>query len=142
MRLIDADKLLIHLNDYTLSASPDSGSLKDQMIARVEYDTIQGCITAVEEQPDVGVERWISVDERTPETSDTYIVCCKEQDLKHVTFAKFYKKLGYWELKGSRTFWKVTHWMRLPEPPDTSTNTSTDTPTKQLNKELNYRDIT
>ncbi len=81
-------------------------------------------------------ERWIPADERTPETSDTYIVCCKEQDLKHVTFAKFYKKLGYWELKGSRTFWKVTHWMRLPEPPDTSTNT----PTKQLNKELSYRD--
>ncbi|MBS5189872.1 MAG: DUF551 domain-containing protein [Lachnospiraceae bacterium] len=65
-------------------------------------------------------ERWIPADERTPETSGTYIVCCKEQDLKHVTFAKFYKKLGYWELKGSRTFWKVTHWMPLPEPPKES----------------------
>lgn len=40
MRLIDADKLLVHLNDYALSASPDSGSLKDRMIARVEYDAI------------------------------------------------------------------------------------------------------
>ena len=63
-------------------------------------------------------EQWIPADERTPEISGTYIVCCKEQDLKHVTFAKFYKKLGYWELKGSRTFWKVTHWMPLPEPPE------------------------
>lgn len=63
-------------------------------------------------------EQWIPADERTPEASGTYIVCCKEQDLKHVTFAKFYKKLGYWELKGSRTFWKVTHWMPLPEPPE------------------------
>ncbi len=84
-------------------------------------------------------ERWIPADERTPETSDTYIVCCKEQDLKHVTFAKFYKKLGYWELKGSRTFWKVTHWMPLPDAP---TNTPTDTSTKQLYKELDYCDIT
>ena len=29
MRLIDADKLLVHLNDCALSASPGSGSLKD-----------------------------------------------------------------------------------------------------------------
>ena len=84
-------------------------------------------------------ERWIPADERTPETSDTYIVCCKEQDLKHVTFAKFYKKLGYWELKGSRTFWKDTHWMPLPDAP---TNTPTDTSTKQLYKELDYCDST
>ena len=62
-------------------------------------------------------EQWIPVSERAPGTSGTYIVCCKEQDLRHVTFAKFYKKLGYFELKGSRTFWKVTHWMPLPEPP-------------------------
>lgn len=136
MRLIDADKLLAHLNDCALSASPGGGNLKDQMIAMVEYDTIQGCITAVEEQPDVGTEQWISVGERTPETSGTYIVCCKEQDLTHVTFAKFYKKLGYWDLKGARTFWKVTHWMPLPEPPDRSTDRPTDIPTKQLYKEL------
>lgn len=49
MRLIDADKLLVHLNDCALSASPDGGSLKDQMIARVEYGTIQ----AVQEEPEV-----------------------------------------------------------------------------------------
>ena len=51
MRLIDADKLLVHLNDCALSASPGSGSLKGQMIARVEYDTIQNCMKAVESQP-------------------------------------------------------------------------------------------
>lgn len=74
-------------------------------------------------------EQWISADKRMPEASGTYIVCCKEQALKHVTFAKFYKKLGYWELKGTRTFWKVTHWMPLPEPPDISTDIPTDTST-------------
>lgn len=51
MRLIDADKLLVHLNDCALSASPGSGSLKDQMIARAEYNTIQNCMKAVESQP-------------------------------------------------------------------------------------------
>lgn len=51
MRLIDADKLLVHLNDCALSASPGGESLKKQMIARVEYDTIQNCMKAVESQP-------------------------------------------------------------------------------------------
>ena len=61
MRLIDADKLLVYLNDYALSASPGSGSLKGQMIARVEYDTIQNCMKAVEEQPTAyDVENMIS----------------------------------------------------------------------------------
>ena len=41
-----------------------------------------------------------------------------EQPTAYDTFAKFYKKLGYWELKGSRTFWKVTHWMPLPDAPE------------------------
>ena len=51
MRLIDADKLLAHLNDCALSASPGSGSLKDGMIAKAEYDAIQNCMKAVESQP-------------------------------------------------------------------------------------------
>ena len=51
MRLIDADKLLVHLNYYAQSASPDVESLKHPMIAMVEYDTIQNCMKAVESQP-------------------------------------------------------------------------------------------
>ena len=99
-----------------------------------------GIVSIIDEQPTAyDTEWWISADDRVPESSGTYIVCCKEQKLKHVTFAKFYKKLGYWELKGSRTFWKVTHWMPLPDAP---TNTPNDTSTKQLYKELNYCDIT
>lgn len=37
MRLIDADKLILHLNDYALSADT--------------YNAIKQCIEAVEEQP-------------------------------------------------------------------------------------------
>ena len=51
MRLIDADKLLVHLNDCALSASPGSGSLRELMLARAEYNAIQNCMKAVEEQP-------------------------------------------------------------------------------------------
>lgn len=51
MRLIDADRLLVHLNDCALSVSSGGGGLKDQMIAKVEYDAIQNCMKAVEEQP-------------------------------------------------------------------------------------------
>ena len=51
MRLIDADKLLTHLNDCALSASPGSGSLRELMLARAEYNAIQNCMKAVEEQP-------------------------------------------------------------------------------------------
>ena len=61
MRLIDADKLLVHLNDCALSASPGSGSLEDRMIANEEYDAIQNCMKAVEEQPTAyDVENMIS----------------------------------------------------------------------------------
>ena len=61
MRLIDADKLLVHLNDCALSASPGGGSLKEQIIARVEYDAIQNCMKAVESQPTAyDVENMIS----------------------------------------------------------------------------------
>lgn len=42
MRLIDADKLVMHLADFALSMS-----------GKTEYFTIQQCIKAVEEQPTV-----------------------------------------------------------------------------------------
>ena len=61
MRLIDTDNLLAHLNDCALSASPGGESLKEQMIAKVEYDTIQNCMKAVESQPTAyDVENMIS----------------------------------------------------------------------------------
>lgn len=50
-RLIDADKLILHLNDYALQEAPfghnDGEHQKDI------YETIQECIKAVEEQPTV-----------------------------------------------------------------------------------------
>lgn len=45
MRLIDADELILHLNDYALQEAPFRGESADT------YNVIENCIKAVEEQP-------------------------------------------------------------------------------------------
>ena len=45
MRLIDADKLILHLNDYASQEAPFRGESADV------YDAIENCIKAIEEQP-------------------------------------------------------------------------------------------
>lgn len=45
MRLIDADKLILRLNDYALQEAPFKGESADV------YNAIKQCIEAVEEQP-------------------------------------------------------------------------------------------
>ena len=49
MRLIDADKLVLHLNDYALQEAPFGRN--DGKNQKEIYDTIQECMKAVEEQP-------------------------------------------------------------------------------------------
>ena len=52
MRLIDADKLILHLNDYALQKSPsDVESAGDRKVSRALYKAITDCIRAVDEQP-------------------------------------------------------------------------------------------
>ena len=52
MRLIDADKLILHLNDYALQESPSNvESAEDRKISRLVYSAIQNCMKAVDEQP-------------------------------------------------------------------------------------------
>lgn len=43
--MIDADKLILHLNDYALQEAPFKGESADT------YNVIKQCIEAVEEQP-------------------------------------------------------------------------------------------
>lgn len=51
-RLIDADKLMKHLNDYALTESPgDNESTGERRITKMVYDAIQNCIKAVDERP-------------------------------------------------------------------------------------------
>lgn len=52
MRLIDADKLILHLNDYALQESPSNvESAGDRRASRVVYKAITNCIRGVDEQP-------------------------------------------------------------------------------------------
>lgn len=52
VRLIDADKLILHLNDYALQKSPsDVESAGDRKVSRAVYKAITDCIRAVDEQP-------------------------------------------------------------------------------------------
>lgn len=52
MRLIDVDKLILHLNDYALQESPsDVESAGDRKVSRAVYKAITDCIRAVDEQP-------------------------------------------------------------------------------------------
>ena len=50
--LISRSDLIMHLSDYALNASPnDNESTGEQRISKMIYDTIQNCISCVEEQP-------------------------------------------------------------------------------------------
>lgn len=52
MKLIDADKLILHLNDYALQECPSNAeSAEDRKISREVYFAIQNCMKAVEKQP-------------------------------------------------------------------------------------------
>lgn len=58
---------------------------------------------------------WISVKDRLPEKPGRYLVCAKEGEREtHRTIAPFQRAF---HLTGRMAYWKVTHWMPLPEPP-------------------------
>lgn len=52
MKLIDADKLILHLNDYALQESPgDEETADDRKISTAVHKAIMDCIKATEAQP-------------------------------------------------------------------------------------------
>lgn len=59
---------------------------------------------------------WISVKDRLPGHGKRYLVYATSGDNKigYITTASFG---GHFVLSGKRAYWKVTHWMPLPEPP-------------------------
>ena len=61
--------------------------------------------------------RWIPMTERLPEDGGTYVATAYDGHAKRVTFVKWQKRLKRWELTGRMAYWKITHWMPLPEPP-------------------------
>jgi hypothetical protein len=60
---------------------------------------------------------WISYKEENPPIKGiNYIVCALDHGTQVVTMAKWIST-GF-VLTGRRAYWKVTHWMMLPHPPE------------------------
>lgn len=59
---------------------------------------------------------WRSVKDKSPEHGKKYLIYATSGDGKvgHMTTATFG---GHFVLTGRRAYWKVTHWMPMPEEP-------------------------
>ena len=78
MRLIGADKLISHLNDYALQESPsDVDSQGKQKISAAVYKAIQNCINAVKEQPTA-----YDPDKVVEQLNDKFRVVRNDEDLE------------------------------------------------------------
>lgn len=61
---------------------------------------------------------WISIEERLPERSDTYLVYLGDEDHSVISIADFVSKNGGWDIFEKYYIGcTVTHWMPLPSPP-------------------------
>lgn len=65
----------------------------------------------------VTVQEWVSVKDRLPEESGIYIVTANDGHAQRVSFVQWQKKNRMWNLTGARSYWRVTHWQPMPQPP-------------------------
>lgn len=79
-------------------------------------------ILAMEEYADQFKTKWVSVEERLPEEGKNVIVFYgKYVSAGYIRNVQYYKrpeKADKWQIEG-RTSSSVTHWMPMPEPPNT-----------------------
>ena len=67
---------------------------------------------------EVAKPRWISVKERLPWDGDYYLTYCTDGRRKMIRGLKFQKVSQSWYLTGKQSYWRVSHWMPLHEPPE------------------------
>ena len=81
-RLIDADKLILHLNEYALQEAPFG--CNDSENQKEIYETIQECMKAVEEQPTAfDVEKVVALlEEELKLADDEKARCIKENPIQ------------------------------------------------------------
>lgn len=135
MRLIDADKLMLSLNDNYLATSPTGNeTLAVQDYRESMCEGLEIAMATVEGAPTVG--GWISVKDRLPSEHDSLFanlphlskhMWAKESDdvIVYVVFPDGTGRAtegrlrdGKWHTKISPTLESVvTHWMTMPEPP-------------------------
>lgn len=83
-------------------------------------EATQNCIVKLQEQIAElrSAQEWVSVKDRLPEESGMYIVTANDGHAQRVSFVQWQKKNRMWNLTAARSYWRVTHWMPLPEPPE------------------------
>ena len=76
-------------------------------------------------------QKWISIKDRLPEKDGTVIICFRQNGTIHVTSAEWESWDGrFWNDRGrlispteaidpTSPTYEITHWMPLPEPPET-----------------------
>ena len=82
-------------------------------------EATQNCIVKLQEQIAElrSAQEWVSVEDRLPEESGIYIVTANDGHAQRVSFVQWQKKNRMWNLTGARSYWRITHWQPLPQPP-------------------------
>lgn len=78
--------------------------------AGMQYNFYNDALVAFENQP-----KWISVEERLPETG-LFVICCAKGYLPRIGTGWYDSNLKIWHLDFA-SYHPVTHWMPLPKPP-------------------------
>lgn len=69
------------------------------------------------------IDKWISVEDRLPDYYKPVLVICNNTPSMNIVWlASDGDRYFYTELNSDRIISNVTHWMPLPEPPQTTTN--------------------
>ena len=120
MRLIDADALILYLNDIYFRNSPNGNSWRETLEMK-QYregvcEGLEMAMKSVEEAPTVG--GWISVKDRMPEKNGEYLCWFGKNIMAKgaaiATYLEMWKAFG--SLESLETYPNVTHWMPI-EPP-------------------------
>lgn len=77
----------------------------------------KNAIDALQNEQGVTVREWVDVKDRLPEESGMYIVTANDGHAQRVSFVQWQKKNRTWNLTGARSYWRVTHWQPMPQPP-------------------------
>lgn len=101
MKIDEAIAMISHIKDYIVDNQGDKeyGGALDMAIEALE------------------AQRWIPVSERLPEKDKSVFVFtdCGETDFAYIGY-----RTGHWFTNGMLLIPTVTHWMPLPEPPETT----------------------
>lgn len=84
------------------------------VVEKTEWDKLMFLVEAANQILEAA--KWISVKERLPDENSTVIALARDDKMQKVTTCRFGQ--SHFVLTGRVAYWKVTHWMPLPKPPE------------------------